>query len=379
MITNFDDYCIHQTTLPIAHPGSTDRNFYDRYWFNGMDNSGGFIFEIGFGVYPNRFVMDGHFSVSIGDTQHSFHASRRAPVDRTETNIGPLRIEVIEPMRAIRLVLAPNDTGVEAELTFHACTAPTEEPMNRRAEGVHVIMENSRFTQFGFWQGYFSVNGERTEVARATTYGTRDKSWGVRPIGEPQGGAPGLLNAEPGVYWCWSPINFGDICTQFGSFEDHDGKATQISACLVPTYENGADIPNGVEQGHVEMKTMSHKVDWKSGTRRAQSAAFHYADEDGNHYDIELSPQRDFYMLGIGYQHPEWGHGTWQDDLKYAAESWQLADVDPADFKHMHVHQIVTAKMTGSQGEKEGIGTLETICIGRHEPSGFQDFFDLAP
>ena len=84
MITSFDDYCIHQTALPVAEPSQSDRNFYDRYWFNGIEKSGeGWIFEIGFGLYPNRRVMDGHFSVAIGDKQYAFHASRRAPKDRT--------------------------------------------------------------------------------------------------------------------------------------------------------------------------------------------------------------------------------------------------------------------------------------------------------
>jgi hypothetical protein len=53
MITSFDDYCIHQTHEPVAQPSQSDRNFYDRYWFNGFDRDGAFLFEIGFGLYPN--------------------------------------------------------------------------------------------------------------------------------------------------------------------------------------------------------------------------------------------------------------------------------------------------------------------------------------
>ena len=30
MITSFDDYCVHQTAMPIAEPSQSDRNFYDR-------------------------------------------------------------------------------------------------------------------------------------------------------------------------------------------------------------------------------------------------------------------------------------------------------------------------------------------------------------
>ena len=40
MITDFDDYLIHQAALPINQTGITNRNAYDRYWFNGFDKSG---------------------------------------------------------------------------------------------------------------------------------------------------------------------------------------------------------------------------------------------------------------------------------------------------------------------------------------------------
>ena len=105
MITRFDDYMIHQTSDPIAQPSPSDKNFYDRCWFNGFDREAGFLFESGFAVYPNRKVMDGHWSVSMDGVQHSFHASRRAPIDRSECSIGPLRVEVLTPMRAVRIRL----------------------------------------------------------------------------------------------------------------------------------------------------------------------------------------------------------------------------------------------------------------------------------
>lgn len=57
-----------------------------------------------------------------------------------------------------------------------------------------LIMQNSRFTQFGSWAGWFSINGKRHAVDGSRTRGARDKSWGVRPVGEPEGGAPGLMN-----------------------------------------------------------------------------------------------------------------------------------------------------------------------------------------
>ncbi len=373
MLSKFDDYCVHQTSEPIAQPAQSDRNFYDRYWFSGFDTAGGFCFEVGFGVYPNRFVMDGHLSVVIAGKQYCFHSSRRAPDDRSETEIGPLKIEVIDPMKVVRVLVAPNETGIECDLTFHARTIATQEPKNHMAEGVHVIMDTTRFTQFGAWQGYFSIDDERREVSKSETLGVRDRSWGVRPVGEPQGGAPGLLNQEPGVYWVWCPIDFGDFCTQFGSFEDHDGNPTQLSACKVPTYDNIKDIGIGEEPDLVEMKTAKHNIQWRKGTRHCESAELELHAKDGVK-KIDLHPIMQFQMLAIGYQHPEWGHAFWKGDNVIAREEWVIDELDPLDYKHIHIHQIVKAK----SGELEGIGILETVVFGRHDPSGFEDILDGA-
>jgi hypothetical protein len=92
MISDFDDFMVHQTSDPVRRPGPSDRNFYDRYWFNGFDRDGGFLFGIGFALYPNRHEMDAHFSVSKDGVQNAFNASRSAPYDRSEMRVGPLEI-----------------------------------------------------------------------------------------------------------------------------------------------------------------------------------------------------------------------------------------------------------------------------------------------
>ena len=116
MLSRADDYPVHQTPEPVAHPGTTDRNFYDRYWFNGFGRDGEFYFGIALGVYPNRSVMDASLSIVRDGEQHAFHASRRVPADRTETRIGPFSIRVEEPMRRLRVRLDPNETGIEVQL-----------------------------------------------------------------------------------------------------------------------------------------------------------------------------------------------------------------------------------------------------------------------
>ncbi|MDG1007960.1 MAG: hypothetical protein P8P44_07055, partial [Alphaproteobacteria bacterium] len=51
MLTPADDYPLHQTPEPMAYAGS-DRNFYDRFFFNGYSADGAVFFAAALGVYP---------------------------------------------------------------------------------------------------------------------------------------------------------------------------------------------------------------------------------------------------------------------------------------------------------------------------------------
>ena len=376
MITDFDDYLVHQAALPINQTGIVNRNAYDRYWFNGFDKSGTFLFEIGLGRYPNRFIQDAHFSVAYDGVQHSFHASRRAPDNPIDSSVGPLRVEVVKPMRIIRVVIEPNDTNIVCDLTFHAKAPPIQEPKNHMWDGGRLIMDTQRFTQYGTWEGFFSVKGRRFDVKRSEVIGNRDKSWGMRPVGEYEEGAPSRLTTDPAVYWIWAPIHFDGFCTHFLTRELPDGFAEELSASIVKTFPDGEEVPpDAIEADEEKMAAANNTIRWKSGTRWPEGATLGFTKRDGTRLELELEPLFRFQMMGIGYQHPEWGHAVWRDELEIGSESWKLDEVEPDDYCSIHVHNVVRATM----GDRTGIGILETIVFGRHEPSGFQDLFDGAP
>src|SRR5262249_58534887 len=115
MLTSFDDYPVHQTAEPVAHSATGDRNFYDRYFFNGYSRTGDLFFAAALAVYPNRRVMDGAFSVVREGGQHVVRASRPAPPARRGTRVGPLFVEVLEPLRAPHLRLSRNALGLSAD------------------------------------------------------------------------------------------------------------------------------------------------------------------------------------------------------------------------------------------------------------------------
>jgi hypothetical protein len=78
------------------------------------------------------------------------------PTDRA-TEIGPLRIEVVEPLRAIRYVVSENDHGLTADVTFRARTEAIEEPRQQIVRNNVPMMDYTRLTQWGTWQGTITL------------------------------------------------------------------------------------------------------------------------------------------------------------------------------------------------------------------------------
>ena len=74
-LSPLDEYPIHQTPSPIATPATSDRNFYDRSYFNVLDRQGRFMALTGIGYYPRLGVKDAYFLVRRGDTQTALHFS----------------------------------------------------------------------------------------------------------------------------------------------------------------------------------------------------------------------------------------------------------------------------------------------------------------
>jgi hypothetical protein len=374
VLSKFDDYPIHQTSMPIAQPATGDRNAYDRYWFNGYQDDGEFYFGIGAALYPNLGVLDCGLSIVRDGEQHAFHGSRRAPKEPTDLQIGPFSIEIVEPMRLMRVVVDDNETGISADLTFTARTACVEEGRQIRHAGPRLVMDVTRFAQFGKWSGEIRYDGKSVPIDAARVFGTKDRSWGTRPVGPPD---PGLAPAAAGsrqTFFLWAPLHWDDRCTHYGVFEDGRGNRWHTDGAVLPVYDDPADIPGTEDPATELLADVDHDLDYLPGTRRAGRARIGLVHADGLREDVELEPLICFRMKGIGYMHPEWGHGMWKGELALGGESWKVDELDPMALENQHIQQVVRATCRDAQG----VGVLEQICFGPHARYGFTDVLDPA-
>ena len=369
-LTKGDDYPIHQTSEPIAYSG-TDRNFYDRYFFNGyaMPGQGDqeAFFALAFGVYPHLNIADASFCVVRGGVQTALHASRWLNMERMDLSVGPIRIEVLEPLHCLKIVVEAPEQGIAAEIVFEGRAFPVEEPRFIRRNGPRAFMDYTRLTQNGRYSGWIEMDGLRQSVGGFM--GTRDRSWGVRPIGarDPQEVVPPV---SPQFYWIWSPTNF-----EAGSFFFHSND----DAAGLPWNRRAVWAPEGAKvDGLEEIDNCSVAVEWKTGTRHAKRAVVSILNEAGVR-EMIFEPEYEFFMLGLGYGHPQWGHGVSHSALSVEREDLKLADVDPRLPHHLHVQALSKVTYRGADGfEAVGRGVLEQLVLGPHAPSGFTQMLDYA-
>ena len=363
MLTKGDDYPIHQLPEPIATAGS-DRNFYDRYFFNGYSLDNHTFFALALGVYPHLNIMDSSFTVIADGVQHNLRTSRHLGMERMDTTVGPITVKVLEPLKSLQIIIEENDHGISADLTFTCRAKAIEEPRYTHRMGPRVIMDSTRLTQNGSYSGRINVKGVNIDVTPDQWFGTRDRSWGVRPVGaqDPQPAAPMVL---PQFYWMWAPVNFDDCITLYSVNEDANGNDWHSNGLIAPLGEGDPEI----------MKKVDSRITFKSGTRHAESAEIIFVTPKDEEVTMTVEPLFNFYMSGIGYTHPEWGHGMNRGELAVGYDTIDHANVDEADLLHLHIQAISDVTM----GDKTGRGVLEQLIIGPHSPSGLKDILDMAP
>lgn len=366
MITSFDDYPIHQSELPVARTASGDPNHYDRYFFNGYSADGSVFFAAAMGLYPNRHVMDASFSVIHRGEQVNVHASARAPLDRARcTSVGPISIEVVEPMEELRLTVDAPEHGVKADLVMTTTSLPFEEPVFVQSNGNRLSMNYTRFTQLGNWSGWMEIDGQRVEVSPDTVMGSRDRSWGVRNVGERvQLGAPTGSSGQ--FYWLWAPVCFDGFGTMFDINEYADGERWHHSGALL----TGKDSVAGAW-------SVDYEARWQPGTRHMQDFTLRYRFKDEN-VELHFEPMLHFQMFGLGYLHPNWTHGGWRGELEVGGDRFSIPVSEPLAPHHVHVQTLSRVTCTRPSGTFVGTGILETLVLGPHAPSGLKEFLDGA-
>lgn len=375
MVVPLDEFPIHQAPLSMAYFATSDRNVYDRCVLHCFQRDGERQLIAGLGVYPHLGVIDGFVTLRVGSRQLVVRASDALGEDRMTQAVGPIRIEVVEPLKTLRLVCEDTGRGLACDLTFRASAPAHDEPRQVTRAGAQTILNAQRFIQTGDWSGTITAGRERIRVDPDSWVGARDRSWGVRPVGEslPRDAPTAPINAGDGHWHVWAPLRFTDFTIFVNVQELADGTRILNEAVRIWPASTGRP-PEQLGWPDIE-------IHYRPGTRHPESAVLHLMQRGQRPVKVELKTLGYIPLhVGAGYGgDPSWSHGSWKgagwvESLEYDYDDPELAARIPFGV----LDHVAVATFTGSDGIKvKGYGVFEHGSFGRHDPSGFLTFADV--
>ena len=353
VVSSWDDYPVHQASEFIRHPATSDRNFYDRYYFNLHACSDEYNAIFGLGQYPNLGVTDAFVAVRLGDEQHVVRSSKPL-VDRMDLAVGPIRVEVIEPLRRLRVVVEHTEHSVAMDVTWEGHTPVIAEPRQYIRSAERVLFDTQRLAQTGFWSGTLHVGGRDFAITPDRNRGVRDRSWGVRPVGEPEGdGIRKGVTSMSGM-WNYFPMQFADHSIFYINNERNDGVRM-----LVQGQRQWLD-------GTIEELGRSvHNHEFHPGTRILAHSIISFPDTG---IEIDCEPLlANYFAVGTGYGlDPDWKHGMYQGpDLVVQGKV-----LDCESIRGLAQYAVVDQVCRFSYAGTVGYGLYEHAFIGAFDRYG---------
>jgi hypothetical protein len=356
-----DDFIVHQAPLPIDRPVDSDRHFNDGYWF-GFYTDGIYCF-CGLRAHPNNNVMDGYAGAVADGEQRTVRFSRALRPRTGELAVGPLRIDILEPLERLRLRLGANEVGVEWDVELTALGLWGEDRAQQFRHGV-VLNDVLRYTGVCRPAGWVTLDGR--EIAIDDSWGAaRDHSWGMRSTMGPRTplGGVGGRPRDPRATRFWVPFTCGE---QIGFFHGHeDGEGSVL------------DFDGSVRHGDREivLAALRHDFEYHPGTNIVQAGRFVLVGTDGEELDYEFEVCCEgVHPQGFGYNQG-WSDGgnpgVWRGDEVEESSRRDVRDPAAKPFAdHLPEARRIgatefAARLGGPDGTR-GMAMIEHMVYGKH-------------
>ncbi len=368
-----DERFDHQIADTFATVGASDPSWTEKVCAMAARRDGGLQVAFGMGKYTNRNVLDAYAGLSRGAEQLTVRGSRRLFPEPDRTAVGPVRYEVLEPMRRVRFALDANDCQPLAfDWVFEAVVPPAaEDRTHQRAPlGYRVSSELVRYHQIGVATGWVEVDGDRVEIDPDDWVSTRDHSWGVRyDVGTPPTDVdPFNPVAEMQFTMVWSPV----------LMRDPDGTPWGLFLHLIDARGFGHErrtVMGGIEHadGRVD-RIVDIRPDFRyhPDNRRLLGGELAATLEDGSRRRFRFEvPTPTGFHLGAGLYFGWRGHhhGEWRGELHVDGE--RIGDCsDPALARELHQLRDTVVRVRDLDSGAEGVGNCQPMVTGDHPELG---------
>ena len=404
VLTPYDEFPVHTTPYPVSYIPSTDYNWDEGYYYGVLNPDEKIFFCTGFRINPNTDMIGGYALFNLNGKQRTFRFSRCWRQDYN-LRVGPFRVEVIEPLRKLRLVLEKNDSGVEFDILWEGTSpAVLEEHHSAEVRGRRMT-DQSRYSQPGLSKGSLAGWGKTWDVGKPGWVAVRDHSWGLyveRPPfkPDPRWLPPRPENKDARALRFWVVFQgYDDWSGFYHLHEDAEGVQRKLDDVFGTPF--GGRLTRGWSDEIVELKAGSHKLEFEPGTRILKRAVITLADTQGREWRQELEVASPPWVpQTMGYT-----PGSWKDGGSFhsyhgsetLATEWDEFDFSKQPFDYtpygelgstapdtmqmglsykVPIHGVEYLVRTTTHGPNgvvtKGAGQIEMFINGPFKPYGFK-------
>lgn len=364
MLTKHDEYLCHQTVDTFDSVATSAREWTERIWFSAHDTEGKCQLIGGFGIYPNRNIMDAFACfVAEGKTQYCVRASRELRPAIDDVRVGPLAYEILEPMRRVRFSLGENAYGLSCDIEFSGALAPHEEEAQFARFRGRVLENIKRYVQLGKPSGWIKADGKIFKVDQAGWRAERDHSWGIRRGGGvPETGVqPGEI--PQGYLYNFLLAQFGDWGVTYHTRESWEAKTITFSGAVM--YPPDAGRPEG------GILRVDHNYTFRPDVRQIAGGSVELHPVEGPPIELSIRPLSTCHIRAGGYfGFRGFTHGLWMGQS--FCDGFKLDLTDANTFKEVSFLEDFMCEI--KCGREVGYGIVELVLIGKYPKYGYMSY-----
>ena len=81
-----------------------------------------------------------------------------------DASVGPIRVEVLKGLERVRVIVEPNEWGIELDAVYDGFSEAHLESRHFDRQFTRVTFDSTRFAQVGSWTGTLKVGDREVEL-----------------------------------------------------------------------------------------------------------------------------------------------------------------------------------------------------------------------
>lgn len=361
MLTKYDEMLCHQIETTFDHVVTSAREWTERVIVHIHDTAGKYYLCVGFGLYPNRNVIDCFALLTVeGKTQYNVRASRELRPVPDEVKVGPFSYDILEPWKRLRCRLEENPYGLSYDVEVGGTMSGSEEDAQFHRLKGRMVENMRRYNQVGRGSGWIRFDGTTLQLDEQTCCVERDHSWGVR------WGASISEHDQPtdvavGHFHSWAVIQFPSWGTCYIRREFWDGTPYVSSGAIFYPYGSGKE--------EVRVERIEHDFQFRPNMRKLTGGRLVLTAPGGIRKEMTFRPMTYVCLRPAGYfGYRDFVHGQWKGTQWI--DGFKLDLTDPSVLREVSFFDEEACELH-CDGET-GYGIVEQVISGRYPKYGFE-------